>query len=349
MILTDFVSVRPRHEMEQEKLLEWTANMHAATCPASPNIKEKLLAIGAGVDKIKKRGFQIPDPLQSSNMAKPKGLAERMRFYEEEISDLFETFYPTHCALPEQLIHVTCTGYVAPSPAQKLISKREAKQSFVTHAYHMGCYASIPALRIAAGSLAIGVSSVDIVHTEMCSLHFHPLKRETEQLVIQSLFADGFIKYSLRKENKNGLQCIALLEETLPDSLTCMQWRSEDICFAMTLSKKVPLYITQSIESFCSRLIDKAQLDNETIRSSAYFAIHPGGTKIFHYVKETLGLEDWQVAHSLWVLQHYGNMSSATVPHIWEKMVHDLPTGAYIVSFAYGPGLTIAGALLRKV
>lgn len=349
MILTDFVSIRPRHEMEQGKLLEWTAATHAAACPASPHLKEKLLAFGTGTDKIKKRGFQIPDPLQDSSPV--KSLAERMRFYEEEVSNLFETFYPADCALPEQLIHVTCTGYVAPSPAQKLLSKREAKQSFATHVYHMGCYASIPALRIAAGSLATGIASVDIVHTEMCSLHFHPFKQDTEQLIIQSLFADGFIKYSLQREKdqKEGLQCIALLEETLPDSLTCMQWRTEDVCFGMTLSKKVPLHITQSLEGFFSRLLEKARLNVETIRTSAYFAIHPGGTKIFHYVKETLGLEDWQVAHSLRVLQHYGNMSSATVPHIWEQMVHDIPIGAYVVSFAYGPGLTIAGAVLKRV
>jgi len=350
MILTDFVLIRPRYEMHQESLLEWTADMHAAVGTTSSGLKEKLIALGTGQDKIKKRGFQIPDPMQNSSRVVPKGLTERMHFYEEEISNLFENFYPAHCALPEQFIHVTCTGYVFPSPAQKLISKRGAKQSFVTHVYHMGCYASIPAMRIAAGSLATEVSTVDIIHTEMCSLHFHPFKQTTEQLIIQSLFADGFIKYSLqREETKNGLHCLALLEETLPDSLTCMQWRLEDVCFAMTLSKKVPLHITQSLESFFSRLVDKAKLDIQAMRSNAYFAIHPGGTKIFHYVKEVLGLEEWQVAHSLWVLQHYGNMSSATLPHIWEKMLHDVPSGAYVVSFAYGPGLTIAGALLKKL
>jgi predicted naringenin-chalcone synthase len=34
---------------------------------------------------------------------------------------------------------------------------------------------------------------VDIVHTELCSLHLQPLRHEAEQLVIQSLFADGCI------------------------------------------------------------------------------------------------------------------------------------------------------------
>lgn len=345
MILTDFVSIRPRHEMQQDKLLEWTARQHAA------DVREKLFALGTGEDKIQKRGFQIPDPLQEEGEQKlqNRNLRERMDFYEEEVSNIFEAFYPKDANIPEQLIHVTCTGYIAPSPAQRLLSIRNAATSFATHAYHMGCYASIPAVRMASGSLATGISSVDIIHTELCSLHFHPFTQETEQLVIQTLFADGFIKYSLKSKNDKGLKLISLLEETLPDSLSDMKWRCEDTCHAMTLSKKVPLYIFQALKGFFSRLIEKAGLDPEAIRSCAYFAIHPGGTKIFHYVKERLGLEDWQVAHSLSIFQQYGNMSSATLPHIWEKMLNDLPKDAYIVSLAYGPGLTIVGALLRKV
>ena len=36
-----------------------------------------------------------------------------------------------------------------------------------------------------------------IVHTEMCSLHLDPSRHEPEQIVIQSLFADGFIAYDV--------------------------------------------------------------------------------------------------------------------------------------------------------
>jgi predicted naringenin-chalcone synthase len=331
--------------MKQGELLAWTASQHAT------EISEKLFALGTGEDKIQKRGFQIPDPLQEEGMQKlhTASLRERMDFYEEEVSTIFEAFYPKEALVPEQLIHVTCTGYIAPSPAQRLLSMRKATKSFATHVYHMGCYASIPAVRMASGSLTTGISSVDIVHTELCSLHFHPFTHKTEQLVIQTLFADGFIKYSVQHENTKGLKLLALLEETIPGSLSDMQWRCEDTCHAMTLSKKVPLYIMQALPGFFFSLVEKAGLDAQTIRSSAYFAIHPGGTKIFHYVKERLGLESWQVAHSLNIFQQYGNMSSATLPHIWEKMLNELPKDAYIVSFAYGPGLTMVGALLRKL
>jgi len=43
-------------------------------------------------------------------------------------------------------------------------------------------------------------------------------------------------------------------------------------------------------------------------------------------------------------------MSSATLPHVWKAILDDdaVPSGTLIVSLAFGPGLTIAGAILRK-
>jgi predicted naringenin-chalcone synthase len=43
-------------------------------------------------------------------------------------------------------------------------------------------------------------------------------------------------------------------------------------------------------------------------------------------------------------------MSSATLPHVWSAMLDDaaVPDGALILSLAFGPGLTVAGNLMRK-
>jgi hypothetical protein len=46
----------------------------------------------------------------------------------------------------------------------------------------------------------------------------------------------------------------------------------------------------------------------------------------------------------------HGNMSSATLPHVWMAAASDqnVKAGTLIASFASGPGLPIAGALYRK-
>jgi predicted naringenin-chalcone synthase len=68
-------------------------------------------------------------------------------------------------------------------------------------------------------------------------------------------------------------------------------------------------------------------------------------------VQDVLRLGDAQVAAARGVLRRYGNMSSATLPYIWADLAGDpaCPPGTLIASFAFGPGLTIAGALFRKV
>ena len=44
-------------------------------------------------------------------------------------------------------------------------------------------------------------------------------------------------------------------------------------------------------------------------------------------------------------------MASATAPHIWQLIVAspDIPSGIEGLSMAFGPGLTVIGALFEKV
>jgi predicted naringenin-chalcone synthase len=85
----------------------------------------------------------------------------------------------------------------------------------------MGCYAAIPSIRMAKGLLLSDSAKkrADIVHTEMCTLHVNPALHRLDALVSQSLFADGFIKYSMVAEApKSGFQVISHREEIIPTS-----------------------------------------------------------------------------------------------------------------------------------
>jgi predicted naringenin-chalcone synthase len=91
-------------------------------------------------------------------------------------------------------------------------------------------------------------------------------------------------------------------------------------------------------------------MDYSEAAGEAIFAIHPGGPRILDYLEELLKLEKRQLRLSRAVLFQRGNMSSATLPHIWMAGASDgdLKPGTLVVSLAFGPGLTIAGALFRK-
>lgn len=370
--LSHFSHIRPPHEIDQEKILDWVAEAHARGAAKFENqekaafqqtIREKLVKIGLGKERIAKRGIQVCDVLQTDwsqmpiypveEMPHGHGLEMRSQLFEKEVTEIFAQFYPNIESLPKHLIHVTCTGYVAPSPAQKIVSLHHAgSKTTVTNAYHMGCYASIPAIRIGCGYTALEPSdSVDIVHTEISSLHMHPLKHSSEQLLVQSLFADGYIKYSLSAESDESshLKVLALHEETIPLSTESMTWRCGDKGFTMTLAREVPVLIARRIQGYLKTLCEKAGLSPDQI-PHCFFAIHPGGPKVLDQIQARLGLEAFQLRHSEQVLRYFGNMSSATLPHIWQRMLDDpsIPSKAKIISLAFGPGLCISGGLFEK-
>lgn len=353
--ISNLTVLRPAFELDQEESVHWLAQAHVNASRGNLSHEEvltKLKKVALGDQKIRKRGVSIRDGFHRNwdemevykVTQKPSGacFGKRSEVFDRVATDKLQQFYPEGAPLPSHLIHVTCTGYVAPSPAQKLISMRNAgSKTQVTHAYHMGCYASIPALRIAQGFS----SHVDVVHTELCTLHLNPELHDTSQLVVQTLFADGFIKYTVQPGGK-GFQILALNEVTVPETLHMMEWVCKEWGLQMTLTKEVPVEIARALPVFVANLFKQAGVPEG---SKIHYAIHPGGPRIIQQVAKILELDDSQVEHSLFVLQNYGNMSSATLPHVWEKLWKDdrVKDGAYVVSLAFGPGLTLAGGVFQ--
>jgi len=383
--VTHLRALSPAHTLTQKQTLAWLVEAHTRAEmtlairngthlqeePFRVRIEHALARFGCGADKIAARGVELADCNHTtwSDMQifrleeKPEGegMLSRTRLYGDIAAGVFERLYADEDLPPSDLLHVTCTGYASPSAAQRLVSTRGwGRHTRVTHAYHMGCYASLPALRIADGFARaqgalrpFGPRRVDVVHTELCSLHLNPLIHTPEQLVVQTLFADGFIAYSVCDSSaRNGapaLQVLALAEDIIPDSSESMQWICSDWGMQMTLARDVPERLIAVLGPFIDGLCDRANLTLAE-RAQARFAVHPGGPKILDGVQTMLNLRDEQIAHSREVLFSHGNMSSATVPHVWMNMMTDdnLTDGQIVISAAFGPGLTLCGAVMRK-
>ena len=383
--IVNFQIIRPLYSADQTTILEWVARAHSQAEALKKKwdldgedfqrfydeIKARLLQLGVGPDKIKRRGMESSDFLHQNwnemgifklgEAEEGLGLKTRKDFFDQQVSRVFEAFYPEDSSISSHLIHVTCTGYAAPSGAQRIVSKKnQGIETTVTHAYHMGCYAAFPALRMGSGFLSMPSISqdkaVDIVHTEMCSLHFNPILHSTEQLVVQTLFADGFIKYSLmlldeaKGRNLERLDILSLHEEIVANSSGSMTWGFENWGMRMTIAKEVPVLIKRNLKSFIQRLIEKAGLNPEAVHKEALYAIHPGGPKIVQQIAEILGLDREHIRHSQAILEEYGNMSSGTLPHIWDRIMKDphVKQGTWIIGLAFGPGLSISGGLFQK-
>jgi len=295
----------------------------------------------------------------------PQGadLGGRMDLFGEIADKVLEKAYPIEALAPDDIIHVSCSGYLAPSPVEKMVSQRHWATT-VTHSYHMGCYGSVPAMRMATGFLAAShyglgkqKTQIDIVHTEFLTLHVNLTNLAPRDILAMTLFGDGFIKYSLYplkdflKQNSSGLKILALKETIIPNSLAEMLWNLSSHNFEMILSKRIPFLIRDNILLFVEGLMSEIGLDFAKEKDKLVFAIHPGGPKIIEFIQRSLKIAPEQVVFSQEILNNFGNMSSATLPYIWDKILSakEIPSKTLVLSIAFGPGLTAAGAIMEKV
>lgn len=244
------------------------------------------------------------------------------------------------------LITVTCTGFSAPGFDFFLI--RELGLSPTVHRLSvgfMGCFAAFPALKTARDiCVANPDARVLIVDIELCSLHFQQ-KRKLDVLVANALFADGAAAALVSAHPEDSRGPSYALERfhslIIDESENDMAWLIGETGFDMKLSSYVPALIEKNIGAVVSNLI------GTDIEEIDIWAIHPGGRDILDRAADTLGIDRSELGPSYDVLREYGNMSSVTIFFVLQKILADSREGT-VFAAAFGPGLTVEAAKLRK-
>ncbi|MBI5577143.1 MAG: type III polyketide synthase, partial [Deltaproteobacteria bacterium] len=257
---------------------------------------------------------------------------------------------------PGDITHVvtaSCTGFCNPGPDYHIV--RELGMNRSTERYHlgfMGCYAALPALRMAAAFCKARPDAVVLVMCiELCSLHIQVNGNEDSQLA-NSLFADGAAAAIVSARDPAPGQGAFRIEEfrsaIVPDGEADMAWSIGDRGFDITLSSYVPRLIGASIRGIVEPSLGAG---GYAVADVGTWAVHPGGRAIIDQVQSGLSLRPEQVAESREVLRSYGNMSSPSVLFVLKEIL-ERPSGSdseTVCAMAFGPGLTAELALLEAV
>jgi prepilin-type processing-associated H-X9-DG protein len=208
----------------------------------------------------------------------------------------------------------------------------------------MGCHGALNALRVAQSFIAAEPAArVLLCCTELCSLHYQ-YGWDQEQVVANTLFADGSAAVVLGAEAEHRPEAWRLggcASCVLPDSDREMTWRITDHGFAMTLSPRVPELIREQLRPWLNAWLREHGLRLEDVKS---WAIHPGGPRVLQATVEALGLPASVADASYAVLAEHGNMSSATVLFVVRRLQQQ-GAAPPCVALAFGPGLTAEAAL----
>lgn len=248
------------------------------------------------------------------------------------------------------LVVVSCTGMYAPGLDIDLVNVLRLSPHIHRLCINfMGCYAAFNAIKLAdTFCKANAESRVLVVCTELCSIHFQKENSE-DNILANALFADGAAALLVESEPRVGLNLV-------PESFHCdiaregeqeMAWTVGDLGFEMKLSAYVPDVIRSGIKQLTASLLNRISRRLEDV---SYFAIHPGGKKILEVIEDELGITREQNKYAYEVLRNYGNMSSPTVIFVIDELCRNLngvDGGKRILSFAFGPGLTMESMLLK--
>ena len=246
----------------------------------------------------------------------------------------------------QQLTVVSCTGYATPGLdlllARDLGLLPDAQRLCVGH---MGCHAAIPALAGLADTVSARGRIGALLCLELTTLHVQPAGDDLEQMVAHALFADAAAATVVRPDGP-GLEVVEVVTRTAHAHAELMTWDVTDTGFRMGLSPQVPVVLREHVADVVAELLVRHDLQ---VTDVAGWAVHPGGPRILDVVADRLHLAEGALAHSRAVLREAGNCSSATVLLILQRLlIQERPRpGAPLIAMAFGPGLTLAAALLR--
>jgi predicted naringenin-chalcone synthase len=245
------------------------------------------------------------------------------------------------------LVTVSCTGFHAPGVDIELIQGLHLPATTErTHVGFMGCHGALNGLRVAHALTAGNPRArVLLCAVELSSVHC-VCAWDLEQMIACSLFADGaaaLVGAASGPSPSSSWRLASSGSCIIPNSTDDMSWNVGDHGFRMTLGKSVPGLVARHLPAWLKNWLEGQGL---SLGDVASWCVHPGGPKILQAVSEGLGLAPAALETSRSILADYGNMSSATILFILQRLMEN-NAARPCVALAFGPGLTAEAALFR--
>ena len=240
----------------------------------------------------------------------------------------------------------TCTGRLTPSVDAHLIARLGARRDVQrVHVGDTGCASAMVALQQAWNHLhAFPRHRALVIAVEICSAAYF-LDDRLESAVAHAIFADGAGALAL---SADGPGPSILTTRTLfrSEHLPAMGFEYPGGRPRVVLSKDVRRIGAAMMGDMARALMDTQGLKRDDI---AHWVLHSAGRRVLDRARELLDLTDAQIGYARSVLRDCGNMSSATILFVLERVLRAevAVPGDWGLMIGLGPGFAAEGALLR--
>ncbi len=314
-----------------------------------PALAEKALRIVAAT-QIERRAAAIP----IDDVFRPRRFEERNRAYMEAAVDLGEAALRNALAAAavepaaiDLIVTVSCTGYMIPSVDAYLVNRLGLRQDVQRlPVLQMGCAGGTAALIYAADYLeAHPGSTAAVVSIELPSLTLRLDDRSMPNVVSTAIFGDGVAAVVLGPGTGLRPAMGGRRMYHFADSTALMGYVLRDSGFQIVLDRDVPAQIESHFDAIVFPFLAACGVALEDVR---WCIFHPGSIKILDAAARLLASHGKDVDASRAVLREHGNMSSATILYILDRILgRPAAAGDRALLLAFGPGFTAHTILLR--
>jgi len=201
----------------------------------------------------------------------------------------------------------------------------------------MGCAAAVNALKLARHIIRSEPEArVLVINIELCTLHMQDTP-DLEKILTALLFGDGCTAAIVSRE-ESGIALIDFKAVTVPGTQSLLTWNIGDHGFEMHLSGEVPSQIARALRHEVTRN-DEGIFRGGRPADIELWAVHAGGRTVLDAVEQGLDLDGEAPRDQRSVLREFGNMSSATLMFVLERMMRTVKAQAQGFGIAFGPGV----------
>ena len=240
----------------------------------------------------------------------------------------------------------TCTGRLTPSVDAHLIARLGARSDVQrVHVGDTGCASAMVALQQAWNHLhAFPRHRALVVAVEICSAAYF-LDDRLESAVAHAIFADGAAAVAVSGDGP-GPAIVTTRTLFRSEHLPAMGFEYPGGRPRVVLSKDVRRIGATMMGEMARVLMESQGLKRADV---AHWVLHSAGRRVLDRARELLDLTDAQMTSARGVLREYGNMSSATILFVLDRLLRSeiAVPGDWGLMIGLGPGFAAEGALLR--
>lgn len=252
-----------------------------------------------------------------------------------------------------QIAFTTITGIAAPSIDARLMNCIPFSPNLKRMPlFGLGCMGGASGIaRLADYLVGHPSEAALLLSVELCSLTIQHNDLSAENMVSTGLFGDGSAavlmvgpQHPLAEHSQPRV--VATRSVFFPNTEYIMGWEMRETGFKVVLDSDVVEIVKTRLGSSIDDFLNQHGLDTSQID---IWLVHPGGARIIQAMESALSLQNGTLDRSRENLASVGNLSSAAVLVMLEKLLQEdsPPRGTYGLLMAMGPAFNAELVLLE--